>query len=137
VGCTLILLIQAGTGLSGHTGQRRIDPKTGCRTNPEIVSACFTIHARVFMSNGTPSIRMWPVGTKRILGVLPSEAEIMPDVVRRNVNWTTRVYGDYEVCPFTPEKVGEMRFVCIESASNLIGERLAEGRTEPIVFRIK
>ncbi len=33
------------------------------------------------------------------------------------------VYGDFEVCPFTPEREGEMRFVCIESATHLVVKR--------------
>jgi len=30
------------------------------------------------------------------------------------------IYGDFEVCPFTPERKGAMRLVCIESASHLV-----------------
>jgi hypothetical protein len=30
------------------------------------------------------------------------------------------IYGDFEVCPFTPERKGEMQLVCIESASHVV-----------------
>jgi len=33
------------------------------------------------------------------------------------------VYGDFEVCPFTPERKGAMQLVCIESASKLVRRR--------------
>jgi hypothetical protein len=33
------------------------------------------------------------------------------------------VYGEFEVCPFTPERKGEMQMVCVESASNLSVKR--------------
>jgi hypothetical protein len=33
------------------------------------------------------------------------------------------IYGDFEVCPFTPERKGVMWFVCIESASKLVVKR--------------
>ncbi|MFZ3212287.1 MAG: hypothetical protein WA188_12310 [Terriglobales bacterium] len=33
------------------------------------------------------------------------------------------IYGDFEVCPFTRERKGAMRLVCIESASNVVVKR--------------
>jgi hypothetical protein len=116
--------------------QQGTDPKAGCRRNPQVVDKCRTIHGRVFVANGTPSMRIWIVGTKRILGVLPSEKEIVPDLIKQHVSFETRVYGDFEVCPFTREKAGEMQDVCIESASSLVGERFVEGKDAPVVFRI-
>lgn len=63
---------------------QRIDANGGCRRNPALVASCFTLHGRLFVGNGAPSMRIWRVGTKRILGVLPSEAEIVPaDSMRR------------------------------------------------------
>jgi hypothetical protein len=32
----------------------------------------------------------------------------------------TEEYGDFEVCPFTPDKSGHMQMVCVESATRLI-----------------
>ena len=124
-----------GSNLMASQGQ--IDPKAGCRRNPGVVDRCRTVHGRLFVSNGTPSMRMWPVGTQRILGVLPSEEELVPDVVKRHANFETRLYGDFEVCPFTREKAGEMQFVCVESASNLVAEQFVDGKDAPIVFRIR
>jgi hypothetical protein len=41
--------------------------------------------------------------------------------------WDPRVYsplyGDFEVCPLTPEHPGAMRPVCVESAKNLFVDR--------------
>jgi hypothetical protein len=65
---------------------------------------------------------MWPVGTQRHLGVLPSEEEIMPDNVRRYLGFDRDIYGDFLVCPFTTERPGWMRFVCIQRAENLVIE---------------
>jgi hypothetical protein len=33
------------------------------------------------------------------------------------------IYGDFEVCPFTPERNGGMQFVCIESAAHVVVKR--------------
>src|SRR5215470_7968732 len=49
-----------------------------CRGNNDLMGKCFELHGRMFVSNGTPSVRIWPVGSKRLLGVLPAEQEILP-----------------------------------------------------------
>jgi len=38
------------------------------------------------------------------------------------------IYGEFEVCPFTPERKGVMRFVCIESASKLVVKRASSSK---------
>lgn len=95
-----------------------------CRQDPNVVDACFTLHGRVFVSNGGPSLRIWRVGTDRILGVFDPENEIMPDsLAKRLGGYDVDVYGDFEVCPFTKSRDGEMQMVCVESASHLVTKR--------------
>jgi len=68
-------------------------------------------------------MRIWRIGTHRVLGVLPSEDEIIPKNLRKaldNAGQWPEVYGDFEVCPFTREKPDEMQMVCVESASHLV-----------------
>jgi len=92
-----------------------------CKEDPGIVDSCFKIHGRVFSSNGTPSLRIWRVGTDRILGVFDPEDEIIPDnLSKRLTGENVEVYGDYAVCPFTKAKPDEMQMVCVESASHLV-----------------
>lgn len=92
-----------------------------CKTDPRVVGECYDIRARLFVSNGTPSVRLWPVGTKRILAVSgPEGAPMMPTALRaRLTDATARVFGDYTVCPLSDEQPGQMASVCIESATNL------------------
>jgi len=33
------------------------------------------------------------------------------------------IYGEFEVCPFTPERKGAMQLVCVESATELVEKR--------------
>jgi hypothetical protein len=40
-----------------------------CKGNPKIIAACYTVHGRATFGPGTPALRIWPVGTKRMLGV--------------------------------------------------------------------
>jgi hypothetical protein len=75
--------------------------------------------------NGTPSVRIWPSGTHRLLGVIdpksenPGEAEeALPINVQRLLtkenDWT--VWGDFYVCPVEPEHSGWMRTVVVKKA---------------------
>ena len=75
---------------------------------------------------GADSVRLWlwPIGTMRFLGVTAgpriddADDPIFPKNLKINPDDT--IYGDFEVCPFTRERKGAMRLVCIESASKLV-----------------
>jgi hypothetical protein len=91
------------------------------------VGKCFVIHGRVMYTNGTPSLRIWRVGSKRILGVLPPEDEIIPESLKHALNgFNKSVDADLEVCPFTKEQPGAMQMVCVESAKNLVVKEPAD-----------
>jgi hypothetical protein len=101
-----------------------------CKGNPKVIGACYVIHGRARFGNGTPTLRIWPVGTKRILGVTAgttaddAEDPIVPEEMMVFTRDVEAVFGDFEVCPFTPERKGHMQFVCIESATKLFIKRL-------------
>ena len=96
-----------------------------CAASPKRVGACFTVRGRLALWNGAPAFRIWPVGTKRMLGVNgadddPDAASPIPDAVAKlRATDMTQVYGDYRVCPFSRGRPGHMQFVCIDSAANL------------------
>jgi hypothetical protein len=94
-----------------------------CKGNPALVGACYVIHGRATYGNGTPALRIWPVGTKRMLGVTSGQfADDAEDpIVPKNLRFdpSQRAYGDCEVCPFTVERPGHMQMVCVQSAKNL------------------
>jgi hypothetical protein len=102
-----------------------------CRTSPNLEGACFTVHGRLFLANGTPRVRIALVGTNRILGVLDRQVrgesdEVIPTAVKVLLTSDPSfvdVYGDYEVCPFEKDSTGSMRTVCIERASHLAARR--------------
>jgi len=96
-----------------------------CKGNPDLVGECFHVHGRVYIANGGPQMRIWRVGTDRVLGVVPSEDEIIPDKLNKALfndagELANDVYGDFDVCPFTKRKPEEMQMVCVESASHLV-----------------
>lgn len=115
------------------TGQATAE--TTCMNSPKLVDQCHVTHGRLSVANGTPSLRIWKVGTKRMLGVQTPDGEedgpnLLPKAVEDRLHpvrglWGFRVYGDYLVCPLTKERTGWMQMVCIESATRLVTEDLA------------
>lgn len=81
------------------------------------MAECFVAHGRLSFYNGTPSARIWKIGTKRLLGVhnsvLPGQLGV------RMSSFGMQALGDFRVCPLTREKPGVMQIVCIASAENL------------------
>lgn len=91
-----------------------------------LVGRCFWIHGRLEQSNGTPSLRIWKVGTKRLLGVFDcayrDESEkALPANVKAVAGRFAGVptLGNYKVCPLTKPEQGRMQMVCIKKAVHL------------------
>jgi len=89
-----------------------------CARDQALVGACFTVHGRLSHWNGAPSARIWPIGSKRMLGV--HNDVLPPHIDARLQSFDTELYGNFEVCPYTPEVPGKMQFVCVESVKNPI-----------------
>jgi len=74
--------------------------------------------------NGAPALRIWKIGTKRMLGVSEQRFAIdgvrnVPEDVQTKIDQNKFLYGDFLVCPFTAPRANEMQLVCIESVTNL------------------
>jgi hypothetical protein len=84
----------------------------------------YKARGRMSLSNGTPSVRIWPVRTKRILGMSEGlfyldEYANVPDELVRQLTWGNAMFADFTGCPFTDDKPGVMKLVCAESAENV------------------
>jgi len=96
-----------------------------CKGNPKLIDKCFTVHGRATFGPGTPALRIWPTGTHRMLGVTAGpvaddgDAPICPKEMLRFTAGMEE-YGDFVVCPFTPDKPDHMQMVCVESVSHLV-----------------
>ena len=108
-----------------------------CKKSPNIVEACFETRGRISAANGNPGLRMWKVGTKRILGILGYEDPIIPNKLKEYLGFGVEIYGDYLVCPFTKEKKNHMQMVCVESASNIRVEDYRESTEHPKIRYVK
>jgi len=88
----------------------------------------FTIHGRLSFYNGTPSARIWIVGSTRMLGVLPDEdldALGLPPRISRLLGdesgiFAKQIYADFHVQPMAPDKKGHMRPVKMLGAKNIV-----------------
>ena len=83
---------------------------------------CFKHHGRlVSYSSGSPSLRIWLIGTKRVVGL---EDSTIPSVIEPYLDATSPeysfIYGDFQLCPVEPEKPGHMRRVRMVGAANLV-----------------
>jgi len=132
LGANILSLILIGAGLcSGGAPQRTRKRSIPCKT-PEIAAECYWTRGRLANYNGTPTLRMWKVGTKRILAIHSGPGykrgddkenenpEIPENVERAFRSIGTRVFADFEVCPLGPERPSVMQSVCIESAKNIV-----------------
>jgi hypothetical protein len=94
-----------------------------CKGSPKVVDQCFKIHGRVRVVNGAGTV-IWRIGTDRLLEV--ENEELIPDNLGHAMykkpgdTYGRDVFGDFEVCPFTKSKEGEMQMVCVESASHIV-----------------
>jgi hypothetical protein len=102
-------------------------PMASSARAPAGPGACFDVHGRLAIWNGNPSVRIWPVGTRRELGVVAPDGDaagdhLLPGPIATLIQASpdhTVVFGDYRVCPLSPDKPGRMRIVYIAGASRL------------------
>ena len=95
-----------------------------CKGNPALVGRCFRVRGRLRAYNGNPTYRIWPLGTKRLLGVTgarPGAEPILPKDLA--CGFDCDVFADFEVCPFSESKPGVMQRTCIESAIHRVVKR--------------
>lgn len=133
---------------SGKASQGSATRRVACKT-PENASLCYWTHGRLVVANGNPTLRVWKVGTQRVLGVysgpshfpartiaddespeLPQELEKAYEADYRRWKQSDaqdyefpRIFADFEICPLEAEKKGKMQSVCIESAKKILVQR--------------
>jgi len=83
-----------------------------------VYGKCFSIHARFAVYTGDGQEDLWPVGSKRLLGVSGAgeKLEAMTSGVYLGEYY---IFGDFVVCPLEKEVPGKKRIVCIKEMKNL------------------
>ena len=91
---------------------------------------CRWVEGRLSTYNGTPTFRIWPKGTTRLLGVVDRSgaaegAGVLPaKVVKIKPSFSRDLWGSFRVCPQTPEHAGWMRMVTLTDARRLRAQTL-------------
>lgn len=101
-----------------------VTEEKSCREHPELVGKCFRVHGRLSVYNGAPALRIFNLGTKRVLGISEQRFAVpgfrnVPEEITSNIDHDKTLIADYVVCPFTRQRRGQMQLVCIEKVSNL------------------
>jgi hypothetical protein len=90
---------------------------SSCRNDPRVIAACFQLHGRLSNWNGNPTRRIWIIGTKRMLGL--RDGTELPAALQKSLSdFDHEIVGDFEFCPFTPQKSGVMQVGCLAKVSN-------------------
>jgi hypothetical protein len=116
---------------------KAIDAKLGCRTNPALVAPCFELEGTVQAANGTPTFRIYKRGTNRILGISGGEQPIAPRCLAEVASFERKVDGKFIVCPFSPDRPGHMRMVCVDEVVSARVFESAAGRRGREVARLE
>jgi len=126
-GCAvaILLLVVSHSTPARPAGQG--GPEKPCHDQPALVGKCFAVRGRLALYNGSPTIRLWKAGTKRMLGVSGSYAQAgyssIPAELEQRLSWETELWGEYVVCPFTRQRPGEMQLICIDKAKKVVSRR--------------
>lgn len=64
-------------------------------------------------------MRIWPIGSHRLLGVMPAENEAVPANIKEKIALEQDVIATLDVCPLTKTQAGSMQMVCVRSASDI------------------
>jgi hypothetical protein len=119
----LFLFLIAGIVMPSPSPVIQSEEKS-CRQHPQLIGKCFTVHGRLSVYSGAPALRIWKVGTKRMLGISEQRFAVegyrnVPETIQNQLNQDVEIFGDFLVCPFTRQKAGEMQMVCVEEGKNL------------------
>lgn len=101
-----------------------------CRLSARRVGECYTVHGRLYFVPESPEIRLWRIGTHRVLGILAPDgsdqnalSEAMLERLWGGGDRPGRIYGEFEVCPLSPDQPGRMQMACLASATRMFVER--------------
>jgi hypothetical protein len=108
-------VLRLGVGLIDSGEARGVMPR------PRFLTG-FIVHGRLSITNGTPSFRIWIIGTTHILGIdqIDDNNPIMPDTLKKLIRLDNKIYADFTAKPLSKYKRGEIQRVQVLSVRNII-----------------
>src|SRR2546426_12387472 len=102
----LALIGAAVAAVRGSVQQPTPQQNKPCREHPQLVASCFTIHGAMRYWNGAPSVRIWRIGTTRVLGISEGRFALagycnLPHWMEDTLDAGKEIIADFKVCPFT------------------------------------
>jgi hypothetical protein len=84
------------------------------------VGPCRSFRARLVPGADNIMIRIWPVGSSRLLGYADGALRCgLPPMLELLMDEGKTVYADVSVRPVTPSHAGHMQFACVASADRM------------------
>lgn len=134
----LVPIVFDGVSREHRQSSARETKEKSCRAHPQLIGRCFNVRGRLSTYNGAPALRIWRVGTRRMLGISEQRFSVagyrnVPADIESQLNQDVAIFGDFLVCPFTRSRPGEMQLVCIEAGKNLVVRKQFETRGQNAV----
>ena len=80
---TSLLLILCGISALSPA----VPAEKSCREHPQLIGKCFSVHGRLSTYNGNPAVRLWRIGTRRVLGVSDQRFLACPGIATSLKTW--------------------------------------------------
>jgi hypothetical protein len=120
-------LLAAMLGIAPVAASFAASGQEHCADHFKLKGPCFTVHGRLRVYNGNPSVRIWPIGSHRLLGVATvsddPENPQLPFPLNQGLDVEAAYFAEYTVCPLGPDVRGEMRYVCLDSIANVVNRK--------------
>ena len=106
------------------------------QTDAKAAFPCFKHHGRLMGGLNGITIRLWLIGTNRVLAVdggvtLPEDANKYFDAASPDFSV---IYGDFDICPLEPDVPGQARRVEVNGFEKLVVQNLKDSSRPP--FRL-
>src|SRR5207249_1076247 len=101
----ILFLITASSGMRAQVLEPEAKERS-CREHPQLIGNCFTVRGRLSIYDGAPALRLWRVGTRRVLGISEQRFSVVgyrnvPEYIASQINQNVAILGDFLLCPFT------------------------------------
>lgn len=92
-----------------------------CASSDSIfVGPCRSLRARLVPGADNIRIRIWPVGSSRLLGYAGRALKCrLPPMLERLMDQGKTVYAEVSVRPVAPSQPGHMQFACVAAADHM------------------